>query len=240
MGEGTSTEPTKDTVFRILAGGGSAITNNDNVASVEGCDAIMTAAVEAFDRLDGVIHNARLGNLLSYRVGAVLTALRDEPSAVTGTPLTAGRLARGLESVLASFGQVLEYAPDYRWSVEAEETDVVVILTGTIASGGDSVALREVDGSAFRTPLPIPLAANRAELGLLYAAFHGQSVTWVPSGSHELVPGELADWHFTCQHLDKALGRLVDGGLLQWTRTKGRSSSTLAPESALCGLTAWR
>jgi hypothetical protein len=34
MGEGTSTEPAKDTVFRILAGGGSAITNNDNVASL--------------------------------------------------------------------------------------------------------------------------------------------------------------------------------------------------------------
>jgi hypothetical protein len=165
-----------------------------------------------------------------------LTALRDEPNAVTGTPLTAGHLARGLESVLASFGQVMEYAPDYRWCVQAEETDVVVVLTGTIASGADSVALAEVDGSEYRTHLPIPLAANRAELGLLYAAFHGQSVTRVPSGSHELVPGELADWHFTWQHLDKGLGRLVDEGLLQWEKDERAFLFDAGPGPAFCGL----
>jgi hypothetical protein len=104
------------------------------------------------------------GNLLSYHATAVLTALRDEPDAVTEAPLTAERLARGLESVLASFGQVVEYPPDYRWSVEVAGTDVVVSLTGTSASDTDSVALAEVDGSAFRTLLRIPLAANRPSL----------------------------------------------------------------------------
>jgi hypothetical protein len=149
-----------------------------------------------------------IGNLLSYHAAAVLTALRDEPGAVTGTPLTAGQLARGLETVLVFFSQALEYPPDYQWSVEAGETDAVVTFTGTTASAAGSVALAEVDGSGFRTLLRIPLTANRAELGLLYAAFLGQSVTRIPSGSHELVPGELDDWHFTWQH--------VDEGLLQW------------------------
>ena len=174
-----------------------------------------------------------IGNLLSYHVGAVLTALRDEPGAVTGTPPTAKHLARGLETVLGSFGQALEHPPDYRWSVEAEETDVVVTLTGTTASSANSVALAEVDGSAFRTLLRIPLAANRAELGLLYAAFLGQSVTRVPSGSHELVPGELDDWHFTWQHVDEGLGRLVDEGLLQWDKDERAFLFDAGPGPAL-------
>ena len=157
-----------------------------------------------------------VGNLLSYHAGVVLTALRDEPDAVTGTPLTAEQLARGLESVLASYEQVLEYPPEYRWSVEVAETGVVVSLAGTRAGGADDPALAEVDGSAFRTVLRIPLAANRAELGLLYSAFLGQSVTRIPSGSYELVPGKLDDWHVTWQHVDEGLGYLVEEGLVQW------------------------
>jgi hypothetical protein len=160
-----------------------------------------------------------VGNLLGYHQGTVLTAVRDEPDAVTGAPLMPGELGRGLESVLATFGDGLEYPADYRWSVEAGETDVVVSLTGTGASGADGAALAEADGPAFRTVLRIPVTRNRAELGLLYAAFLGQSVTRVPtSGAYDLVPGEFRDWDFTGQQVGEGLGRLVDEGLMQWDK----------------------
>ncbi len=160
-----------------------------------------------------------VGNLLNYHEGTVMTALRDEPGAVTGAPLTPEELARGLESVLTTFGDELEYPADYQWSVEAGAADVVVSLTGTST---DDAPLAEADESAFRTVLRIPLVRNRAELGLLYAAFLGQSVTRIPaSGSYDLIPGERHDWDFTWQQVDDGLGRLVDEGLIQWNKDEG-------------------
>jgi hypothetical protein len=160
-----------------------------------------------------------VGNLLNYHEGTVMTALRDEPSAVTGAPLTPEELARGLESVLTTFGDELEYPADYQWSVEAGAADVVVSLTGTST---DDAPLAEADESSFRTVLRIPLVRNRAELGLLYAAFLGQSVTRIPaSGSYDLIPGERHDWDFIWQQADDGLGRLVDEGLIQWNKEEG-------------------
>jgi NAD(P)-dependent dehydrogenase (short-subunit alcohol dehydrogenase family) len=59
-GEGASSGPADETVARIVASGGTAVANNDSVATVEGCDAMVKAAVGAFGRLDGVIHNASI------------------------------------------------------------------------------------------------------------------------------------------------------------------------------------
>jgi NAD(P)-dependent dehydrogenase (short-subunit alcohol dehydrogenase family) len=47
-------------VERILADGGMAVASTDSVATVEGCDAVVSTAVDAFGRLDGVIHNASI------------------------------------------------------------------------------------------------------------------------------------------------------------------------------------
>ena len=160
-----------------------------------------------------------VGNLLSYHQGTVLTTLLAEPGAVTGAPLAPEDLARGLESVLAAFGQVLEYPPDYRWSVKPHSNDVVASLTGTSPGSADGLALAEIDGSAFRTVLRVPVTRNRAELGLLYAAFLSQSVTRIPTpASYHLVPAELHNWDFSWQQVDEALGRLVDEGLIQWDK----------------------
>ena len=92
-------------------------------------------------------------------------------------------------------------------------------LTGTST---DDAPLAEADESSFRTVLRIPLVRNRAELGLLYAAFLGQSVTRVPAfGSYDLIPGESRDWGFTWKQIDEALGVLDDEGLLDWDNSQG-------------------
>jgi hypothetical protein len=44
----------------------------------------------------------------------------------------------------------------------------------------------------------VPVTGNRAELGLVYAAFLGQSLTRVQTpASYDLIPGEVARWSFT-------------------------------------------
>lgn len=182
-----------------------------------------------------------VGNLLSYHHGTVSTALLAEPGAVTGAPLTPEDLTRGLQSVLATFGQVLEYPPDYRWSVEAASDGVVASLTGTSPGSADRLALAEVDGSAFRTIQRIPITRNRAELGLLYAAFLGQSVTPIPtSASYDLLAAERHDWDFSWQQVDEGLGRLDDEGLIQWDKEKGYFSSTPGLQRRACRSNAWR
>ena len=99
---------------------------------------------------------------------------------------------------------------------------IVVTLSGTAEDGGadgdaPGTELAEADGAAFRTVLQIPVTCNRAELGLLYAAFLGQSVTRVQTpASYDLVPGELARWSFTGEQIDSMIWRLTREGLIDW------------------------
>jgi NAD(P)-dependent dehydrogenase (short-subunit alcohol dehydrogenase family) len=60
-GEAGATSPAEDVVNEIVAAGGRAIANADNVASWDGAQAMVQAAVEAFGRIDAVVNNA--GNL---------------------------------------------------------------------------------------------------------------------------------------------------------------------------------
>src|SRR3954449_707754 len=57
-GEGGSAGPAHDGVKEIEALGGEAIANGDSVASPEGGEAIVQAAVDAFGTVDIVINNA--------------------------------------------------------------------------------------------------------------------------------------------------------------------------------------
>src|ERR1700728_4611017 len=60
-GEAGATSPAEDVVNEIVAAGGRAIANADNVASRDGAQAMVQAAVDAFGRIDAVVNNA--GNL---------------------------------------------------------------------------------------------------------------------------------------------------------------------------------
>jgi len=60
-GEAGGTSPAEDVVNEIVAAGGRALANTDNVASWEGAQAMVQAAVDAFGRIDAVVNNA--GNL---------------------------------------------------------------------------------------------------------------------------------------------------------------------------------
>jgi NAD(P)-dependent dehydrogenase (short-subunit alcohol dehydrogenase family) len=60
-GEAGATSPAEGVVNEIVAAGGRAIANADNVASWDGAQAMVQAAVDAFGRIDAVVNNA--GNL---------------------------------------------------------------------------------------------------------------------------------------------------------------------------------
>jgi NAD(P)-dependent dehydrogenase (short-subunit alcohol dehydrogenase family) len=60
-GEAAQTSPAQDVVREIAALGGRAIANSDSVASWDGAQAMVQAAIDAFGRIDAVVNNA--GNL---------------------------------------------------------------------------------------------------------------------------------------------------------------------------------
>lgn len=60
-GEGGDVSPAQSVVDEIVAAGGKAIANGDSVASWDGGQAMVQAAVDAFGRIDAVVNNA--GNL---------------------------------------------------------------------------------------------------------------------------------------------------------------------------------
>ncbi|MEV0404663.1 SDR family NAD(P)-dependent oxidoreductase [Actinoallomurus sp. NPDC050550] len=57
-GSGASTGPAADVVAEIKKNGGEAVASPDNVATVEGAEAIVRAALDAFGRVDIVVNNA--------------------------------------------------------------------------------------------------------------------------------------------------------------------------------------
>lgn len=57
-GEGEATDPADQVVSEIEATGGVALANHDSVATVEGGESMVAAAVEEFGRIDAVVHNA--------------------------------------------------------------------------------------------------------------------------------------------------------------------------------------
>jgi NAD(P)-dependent dehydrogenase (short-subunit alcohol dehydrogenase family) len=57
-GDGTTEDPAQDTVDAIRAAGGEAVANKDSVATEAGGKAIVQAALDAFGRIDILVHNA--------------------------------------------------------------------------------------------------------------------------------------------------------------------------------------
>ena len=57
-GEVTSESPAEEVVATIRAAGGEAVINGDNVASLEGAEAMVQTAVDTFGRIDCVVNNA--------------------------------------------------------------------------------------------------------------------------------------------------------------------------------------
>jgi NAD(P)-dependent dehydrogenase (short-subunit alcohol dehydrogenase family) len=71
LGEGCDAGPAEDVVREIREAGGEAVANLDSVATLEGGAAIVQSAIDAFGRIDILIHNAgnvRYGTLkeISY------------------------------------------------------------------------------------------------------------------------------------------------------------------------------
>jgi NAD(P)-dependent dehydrogenase (short-subunit alcohol dehydrogenase family) len=70
-GEGSDAGPAQDVVDEIVAAGGEAVASTDSVASMEGGQTIIQTALDAFGKIDILIHNAgnvRYGSLseISY------------------------------------------------------------------------------------------------------------------------------------------------------------------------------
>ena len=57
-GEVTGESPAEEVVATIRAAGGEAVINGDNVASLEGAEAMVQTAVDTFGRIDCVVNNA--------------------------------------------------------------------------------------------------------------------------------------------------------------------------------------
>ncbi len=60
-GEAGQSSPAQDVVNEIIGSGGRAVANADSVASWDGAQAMVQAAIDAFGRIDAVVNNA--GNL---------------------------------------------------------------------------------------------------------------------------------------------------------------------------------
>ena len=82
VGEGCDEGPAQDVVNEIKAAGGEAIASTDSVASAEGGQAIIDTAIDAFGRIDILIHNA--GNV---RYGSLLEISHDDFDAVLNVHL---------------------------------------------------------------------------------------------------------------------------------------------------------
>jgi NAD(P)-dependent dehydrogenase (short-subunit alcohol dehydrogenase family) len=57
-GSGTSTGPAQDVVDEIIAAGGSAVANTDDISDWDGAGRLVAQAVDAFGRLDVLVNNA--------------------------------------------------------------------------------------------------------------------------------------------------------------------------------------
>jgi NAD(P)-dependent dehydrogenase (short-subunit alcohol dehydrogenase family) len=66
-GEGTDLGPAEHVVAEIRAAGGEAVVNGDTVATREGGVAIVQAALDAFGRIDVVVHNATINRAGPFR-----------------------------------------------------------------------------------------------------------------------------------------------------------------------------
>jgi hypothetical protein len=98
--------------------------------------------------------------------------------------------------------------------------------------GADGSTLAEAGDSGLRTVLRIPLTRNRAQLGLLYAAFLGRSMTRVKTCTDGMIPGEAWEWDFTSRHIEDGLGPLDDEGLLEWHKPELALTFDASPEAS--------
>ena len=57
-GEETGESPAEEVVATIRAAGGEAVINGDNVASIDGAESMVQAAIDNFGRIDTVVNNA--------------------------------------------------------------------------------------------------------------------------------------------------------------------------------------
>jgi NAD(P)-dependent dehydrogenase (short-subunit alcohol dehydrogenase family) len=67
QGEGADIGMAEAVVEEIRAAGGEAIANGDSVATAEGCRAIVGAAMEAWGKVDILIHNATINRHAAFR-----------------------------------------------------------------------------------------------------------------------------------------------------------------------------
>jgi NAD(P)-dependent dehydrogenase (short-subunit alcohol dehydrogenase family) len=85
QGEGADVGPAQEVVNAIVAAGGEAIANTDSVATPEGGEAIIAAAIKAYGRIDILIHNA--GNV---RYGSIRELSFEDFEAVLDVHLRGG------------------------------------------------------------------------------------------------------------------------------------------------------
>lgn len=77
-GEDTGEEPTKVVVERIIAAGGAAVANNDDISTWAGAGRAVQHGIDHFGRLDGVVNNAGI-----TRPGDIADLSEDDFDALT-------------------------------------------------------------------------------------------------------------------------------------------------------------
>jgi NAD(P)-dependent dehydrogenase (short-subunit alcohol dehydrogenase family) len=65
-GEGHDAAPSNEVVEQILSAGGTAVADNNSVATQEGCEALIETAIREFGRVDVVVNNAGISQFAEF------------------------------------------------------------------------------------------------------------------------------------------------------------------------------
>jgi NAD(P)-dependent dehydrogenase (short-subunit alcohol dehydrogenase family) len=162
VGEGGDAGPAQSVVAEIKAAGGEAIANLDSVATLEGGEAIVRAAIDAWGRIDILIHNA--GNV---RYGSIRELSIEDFEAVLSVHLRgAFHVVRAAHPLMCDAGYGRIVLTSSVGGIYGNERVVNYAVSKSGMIGLANVAALEGEGHDVKCNVIVPSAVTRMAEGL--------------------------------------------------------------------------